>query len=150
MRKLDSTHATTHASFTVALHLSTSSVKVQETRCKNGLFYDSYLQTCRYGESISPPLKENIDKFDFVVWLDIREMLFSLKTKLDLNETISSLARLFSFDLSKVSALHHIPIMGGGGGVIGGSSTPQHRTNSFEDTASPLKKILNTEWNKYG
>ena len=114
MRKLDSTHATTHASFTVALHSSTISVKVQETRCKNGLFYDPFLQTCRYGESISPLLKENIDKFDFVVWLHIREMLFFLKTRPDLNETNSSLARLFSFDLSKVSALHHIPIIGGG------------------------------------
>ena len=95
-----------HAPFTVALHLSTSSVKVK--KCRYGLFYDPYLQICRSGVSISSPLKENIDKFEVVVWLDIREI--SLKVEPTLNETIFLLARLFNFNRSQVSALRHIPM----------------------------------------
>ena len=103
------------ASFTVVLRLSKGApvAKVQGARCRNGLFYDPYLETCRYGESISQPLKENIDRFDVVVWLDIRnfETLLSIYwTMPTLNETISSLTQLFNFKYSQVSALQYISI----------------------------------------
>jgi hypothetical protein len=53
-------------------------------------------------------------------------------------------SKLLSFISLEIDCFHSQ------GGVIGGSTTPQHRTNAFEDTASPQKKFVNTAWKKYG
>ncbi|CAB4027105.1 Cadherin EGF LAG seven-pass G-type receptor 1, partial [Paramuricea clavata] len=101
---------TSITSFTVALRLSKQGAvfEVKEPRCPlNGQFYDRYLETCRAGQSISSPVKHNLDRYDVVVWLDTKgrkgRQLYPT-----LNETISSLAELFNFKRSQVSVLQDI------------------------------------------
>jgi hypothetical protein len=101
------TSITSITSFTVALRLSNQGAvsEVKEPRCPlKGQFYDRYLETCRAGQSISSPVKHNLDRYDVVVWLDTK----GIQLYPTLNETISSLAELFSFKRSQVSALQDI------------------------------------------
>ena len=95
-------------SFTVALRLSQDHVpQMQVLQCpSNDQFYDPYLQTCRYGQAISPPFKQNLDKFNIVVWFDANGLPKYLLP--NLNQTMSSLAQLFQFKRSQVSELQEI------------------------------------------
>ena len=100
----------TVASITVALRLSRLGTvsEVQKPECQYGEFYDLNLEMCRMGHFVSPQIKQNLDKFDVVVWFDVTGVWRTLVPTLD--QTISSLGQLFNFKRSQVSALQDIPI----------------------------------------
>ena len=86
-----------------------SQVIMNEVKCPSGLFYDEYLETCRHGEAI-PLVKENLDKYFVAVWLDIRR---TPNHPPNLNETVSSLAKLFNFEQSQASDITNMTIGNG-------------------------------------
>ena len=73
----------------------------QETREQ---FYDRYLQICRLGKTL-PPLKENLDRYDVVVWLGGS----AGKPRVHFDDVILRLAKLFNFKTSQISGPKDVP-----------------------------------------
>ena len=98
----------TVASIMVALRLSRLGTvsEVQKPECQFGEFYDLNLEMCRKGDFVHRQLKQNLDKFDVVVWFDVKGVWRTLFPSLD--QTISSLGQLFNFKRSQVSALQDV------------------------------------------
>ena len=95
-------------SFTVALRVSQDKAPLMQVlQCPlSAQFYDPYLQTCRPGQTIKPPIEQNLDKFTVVVWFEaIGLQRYPLPS---VNETVHALAHLFHLKLSRVSALQEI------------------------------------------
>ena len=98
---------------TIALRLSKQGPisKVQDSECGfREQFFDPYLETCRAGQLISLPTTKNFDKFDVAVWFDMKEIFLDMLITGHpyLNDFISSLAQLFNFNRSQVTALQDI------------------------------------------
>ncbi|XP_028411909.1 uncharacterized protein LOC114534634 [Dendronephthya gigantea] len=95
--------------FTLLLRLSkgafVSEVQTPECPIHKGQFYDPYLDICRTGEAIRPPVKRNIDKYDVVVWFAVTEVAFP-----SLKEVASSLAQTFNLERSQMTTMKIIPL----------------------------------------